>query len=351
MSKRTFALIIFFLTISARTPAQDDPASQTGQLMIGKAMSIGALGSADTPPMTVKAVISIAQSNAETAKGTYEMLWMSQRRWRQEVRFGNYSRIRVANAGGYWQSSSVPFRPYFMSELDKMVDVSDMVGAEKHASFGKVQERQVSNTHARCIQAKPSSNEPGTRYCFDSVTGSLIQVDFPKPEFAPPQLVDRVEYDDIRQKGDKLIPFRVQIFRQDKVFMTFQIAEIGAAPADPAAVSSLPPNSAFWPACNPSRHFELQNRVQPQYPEGARQNHESGRVLLYGVIEGDGTVSNLQVIVSATPRLDAAAMDAVRHWRYKPMTCDVPATPLDSPGAPGAVRMETSIEVVFALRH
>ncbi len=215
-----------------------------------------------------------------------------------------------------------------------------MVGAVKHESFGRVQEKQVRNIHARCIQAKSSSNEPGRKYCFDAATGSLIQIDFPMPEFDPPQLVDRVEYDDIRQRGDKLIPFRVETFRQDKVSMTYQITEIGAAPADPAAAFDIPPNSAFWPTCDPTKHFELQTRVQPQYPKEARANHEAGRVLLYGVIEGDGSVSNLQVIVSAGRSLDAAARDAVRQWRYKPRTCDG-----------GAVRAETSIEVVFTLRR
>jgi TonB family protein len=354
MSKRTFAAICLLLAISVRTAAQDDPASQAGQAMFAKAISIGTLAGADAPSMTIKAVISVAQPNAGPAKGTYEMLWLSSKRWREEVRFGNYSRIRVANPGGYWQSSSAPFRPYFMSELDKMIDASAMVGAVKHESFGKVQEKQVRNIHARCIKAKSPNGDPGIKYCFDAATGSLIQIDFEPPEFGPPQLVDRVEYDDIRQRGDKLIPFRVETFQQGKVFMTYQIAEIAAAPADPAAAFNIPPNSAFWPTCKPSRHFELLNRVQPQYPKDARANHESGRVVLYGVIEGDGSVSNLQVIVSAGQSLNAAAMDAVRQWRYKPQTCeDAPTanSKLEQSTAGGAIRAETSIEVIFALRR
>ena len=346
MSKRTFVAIVALLAISARTPAQSDPGSGSAKDLINKAASVGVLQTSDAPPMTVKAAISVAQLNAGTAKGTYELLWLSSKRWREEVRFGNYFRIRVANAGGYWQSSSTPFRPYFMAELDRMKDIRYMLAVAMHESFGKVhefgkvQEREVRNIQARCVQEKSADNEPGSKFCFDSATGSLIQIDYPTPEFTPPRLVDRVEYQDIRQRGDRLIPFRVETLRQDKVFMTFQITEISAAPVDPAAAFNIPPNSSFWPECDASRHFDLEKRVQPQYPKEARTNHQSGRVVLYGVIEGDGSVSNLQVLVSAVPSLDAAAMDAVRQWRYKPVTCDG-----------GAVRAETTIEVVFALRR
>ena len=361
MSKRTFVLLVVtLLAFSARTPAQDDPGSMSAKTLINKAIAVGVLQAADAPPMTVKAVISVTQSNGETAKGTYELLWISSKRWREEVRFGNYFRIRVANAGGYWQSSPIAFRPYFMSELDRMKDIRYMLAVTMHETygkaeeFGKVQEKEVRNIHARCTQMKSADTAPGAKYCFDSATGSLIQIDLPDAEFAPPPLVDRIDYDDIRPQGGKLIPFRVETVRQNKVFMTFQIAEIGAAPADASAAFNIPPNSSFWPDCNNSHHFSLEKRVQPLYPKEARTSFQSGRSVLYGVIEGDGSVSNLQVIVSAGPSLDAAAMNAVRQWRYKPQTCeDAPTanSKLEVSMAGGAVRAETTIEVVFALRH
>ena len=61
----------------------------------------------------------------------------------------------------------------------------------------------------------------------------------------------------------------------------------------------------------------LIHRVQPEYPALAKQARIQGTVLLRAVIDREGKIENLQ-LVSGHPMLAAAAMKAVRQWRYRP---------------------------------
>lgn len=58
-------------------------------------------------------------------------------------------------------------------------------------------------------------------------------------------------------------------------------------------------------------------RVEPKYPTLALQTRTQGEVMLAATIGRDGRIENLHV-VSGHPLLIAAAMDAVRQWRYRP---------------------------------
>jgi protein TonB len=57
--------------------------------------------------------------------------------------------------------------------------------------------------------------------------------------------------------------------------------------------------------------------VQPNYPPLARAARVQGAVELRAIISKTGTIENL-VVVRGHPMLAAAALDAVRQWRYRP---------------------------------
>ena len=61
----------------------------------------------------------------------------------------------------------------------------------------------------------------------------------------------------------------------------------------------------------------LLQRVEPEYPEAAREQHIQGPVVLEALVGKDGAVEKLSTI-SGDPQLAAAASDAVRQWRFKP---------------------------------
>jgi TonB family protein len=82
----------------------------------------------------------------------------------------------------------------------------------------------------------------------------------------------------------------------------------------------------------------LIHKVQPIYPEAARQNRIQGTVLLRAIIGKDGRISEL-TLISGPKELVGAAIGAVQQWRY---------TPYVSNG--DAVEVQTQITVNFQLK-
>lgn len=81
----------------------------------------------------------------------------------------------------------------------------------------------------------------------------------------------------------------------------------------------------------------LIRRVQPSYPDAARQMRLSGEVRLRAIIATDGSVREL-TLLSGNPLLAQSAMAAVRDWRYRPTLLNGEA-----------VAVETYITVYFVM--
>ena len=62
--------------------------------------------------------------------------------------------------------------------------------------------------------------------------------------------------------------------------------------------------------------------VQPVYPPEAQEARVQGVVILEVTLTRTGAVSDVEVMRSAGPALDEAAMAAVRQWRYEPTLVD-----------------------------
>jgi TonB family protein len=73
----------------------------------------------------------------------------------------------------------------------------------------------------------------------------------------------------------------------------------------------------------------LLHRVEPEYPEDARQKKIQGPVVLDVHIGEDGAVQDVQV-VSGSPELAEASIDAVKQWRFKPARVNGQAVPMQT---------------------
>ncbi|KAF0191610.1 MAG: hypothetical protein FD165_1679 [Gammaproteobacteria bacterium] len=86
-------------------------------------------------------------------------------------------------------------------------------------------------------------------------------------------------------------------------------APMAAAQAEPGPAPVIPPRSDAAHLNNPA----------PAYPPLSRRLGEQGRVLFDVYILADGTVGEIRLKASSGfSRLDAAAREAVKRWRYVP---------------------------------
>ncbi len=83
----------------------------------------------------------------------------------------------------------------------------------------------------------------------------------------------------------------------------------------------------------------LIRKTIPVYPPIAKATRTQGTVVLQANIARNGTIENLRV-VSGSPMLQQAALDAVKTWLYRPYLLS---------GEP--VEVETTVNVVFTLQQ
>jgi TonB family protein len=104
---------------------------------------------------------------------------------------------------------------------------------------------------------------------------------------------------------------------------------------DTSPTASLAPSSA--PVSQKISGGQLVERVSPVYPAEARLSQIEGTVTLDATVLEDGSVGDVKII-AGPPELAPAAVEAVKHWRYKPFNLD---------GKP--VKNEIGVSVEFKL--
>jgi TonB family protein len=87
----------------------------------------------------------------------------------------------------------------------------------------------------------------------------------------------------------------------------------------PQSIHTSAKDSTTSPVVVPSKVADeyLIERVEPEYPESAREQHIQGPVVLVALVGKDGAVEKLSTI-KGDSQLASAATDAVRQWRFKP---------------------------------
>lgn len=94
-----------------------------------------------------------------------------------------------------------------------------------------------------------------------------------------------------------------------------EAAVVTAPPAPPAKPIEPPPVDVVQPRFDAAY---LDNPA-PIYPAAAKRTGEEGRVLLRVLVSSDGLAQTVDVAKSSGfERLDAAALEAVRRWRFVP---------------------------------
>jgi len=90
---------------------------------------------------------------------------------------------------------------------------------------------------------------------------------------------------------------------------------LAAAAQHPAAAQA--PETKSIRVGGAAQQHNLVSQVRPVYPPEAKAARIQGTVQLQITVGKDGTVQNLNVI-SGPSELQQSAVEAVRHWVYKP---------------------------------
>lgn len=321
----------------ARATANGD--APNPEALLSRARLIEETWPEGTPPMSLRAELQVLDSNRHLDQGQYTFDWVSTSRWKEVIHIGPYERLRIGDAQGYWQESKPSYQPELIFLFDKLLRLKEALKLLPKETLTKVKTHEKAGVRQDCTEVKW---QPGTDriLCFDTANGTLLSIDYPENDNILPHEISRTEYSAFTPVAGRLVPYEIRAMQGRKVILSVKILEISKILHENPALFKVPPDAEFWASCNDLHEAELVNRVQPKYPKIARRNDEQGRVIFYAVIEADGSLSHLTLIHRATPDLEAASLQAIRQWHYKPATCG--QTP---------IRVETSLPVEFAIHY
>jgi TonB family protein len=333
------AVLIFACLFLANAAYAGKEEAASPETLISRARLVGETWNGGMSPMLMRADVQVLDAKGSLGHGGYTFEWISPSRWREEILFGNYVRLRIRDANGYWQKSALSYKPEILFQLDALLHVKNLLRVGSKQTLGKVKNRHKDGVREQCTEVKWTSGIDRI-LCFDEGTGALLSVEYPTGERQNPPEISRVEYSAFNTVAGKLVPYEVRALKDGKVVLAIKVLEVAKITEENPARFSVPANAEFWTQCDDMEPAELVEHVQPTYPPSARANFKQGRVILYAVIETDGSLSHMAIIHTAAPDLDAAAFEAVSHWRYKPLLC-----------GQALARLEISIPVDFSLRR
>ncbi len=80
-------------------------------------------------------------------------------------------------------------------------------------------------------------------------------------------------------------------------------------------------NGKFSIDFNGKRKRAIYSYVLPEYPNGVEKE---ANIVLKFIIQPDGTVANIIPIIKADSRLEIAAINALKNWRFEPLPQQLP---------------------------
>jgi TonB family protein len=187
--------------------------------------------------------------------------------------------------------------------------------AERAAQARKIQD--VSTARSNPMSVSPAAKAPEKSAVADPAAAPAPERSA-NPVAEPPRPTSRQPKNSSGPDSGGLV-----VYQDGKVI--FQQASPSRRPEGGAGAptndSALKPENADAPApvllSSQQASLQLLQRVEPVYPEQAREKHIQGDVVLDVVVGKNGDVQRL-TLISGDPALASAASDAVRQWRFKP---------------------------------
>src|ERR1700693_1687118 len=204
-------LVFAYLLLASGVRSASKEDSVSPETLITQARKLDEVWTAGTPPVVMRAEIQVINVNGGLTPGQYIVNWLSPAKWREELRFPNYERVRVHDAKGYWQKNGLKFQPLIIRQLDSLLDLKDLKIRAKEG-LGKVKYREKDGVRQRCAEVN-SNTEVHPTLCFDGASGDLLSVEYQKNENGHSPSISRVEYGTFQDVGEKHFPFEIHAFR------------------------------------------------------------------------------------------------------------------------------------------
>jgi hypothetical protein len=246
---------------------------------------------------------------------------VSENRWHEELTLNGFKRVRDGAEGGYWQVSTVDYKPLVIFELDKILDVAALAHLHPEQTAEKAPPRDIAGVASPCVEIHYESFKVQGA-CFDPESGLLARAEFSFVGEPREGHADVAEFSGTLALGERQFPSQIRLQRPDGTSVDVSVESLEAASGNPDSLPVADPaRSEFWRICKDGTGPKPMPGVSPVSPLRGELRNQPGLVLIYAQIEADGTPTHVKVLQTSSPALEQAALDEFSHTRYVPRTC------------------------------
>ena len=314
MLRRLLCLLACCMLVPAMALAKEDQDELRKSL--DKAREAQDIRGTGLPAFQLSGVIKIWVSKGKDIDGLYTYSWLGDGKWKEELVFPGYRRVRVGDGKNYWQVRTTAEETLPILQLNDLLSKDPIPGIEAGEELKKARGQKIGGRKTDCVRRRMKGQ--GTwDYCFARDSGNLLRIVAGEGHSPVEWRIERREYSDYANWQGKFYPRTVQGYDAKNLSMEVRFGEIKPLPSVPANFLEKPKEATAWLECPTERAWRLDKRVQPIYPSEARAAKVQGTVQLYAVIEQDGHVSEMALANNADKSLVSAAATAVRNWIYR----------------------------------
>jgi hypothetical protein len=292
-----FLALYFSGPLSAEATADNDDRAGAEKLL-QQAEELTDIRASESHAFRLVARVRLFDEKGQTREGTYDLLWKSPTTWQDELRFADFSQVRIADVDKLFVSRKTPSLPLEVFQLLKLLDFPNLLRFSPEAKAQKLRERTRNGSHERTLEIALPGRSPWKIISLDGSSPIPIRVEYKGSHFG-------YQFENYVAFNGHQYPRSLIEFDSNKSLIQVQVQELTDATLD--ASSLVPPQDARWLRwClhpDPARRVDLDPFKVTPIPGPLRGGALEHPVAIYGVIGTDGKWHNLAVVKSAGKEL------------------------------------------------
>jgi hypothetical protein len=243
-------------------------------------------------------------------------LYRDQDRTRTEFRLGTYLEIRVRDGKKLYIARSQPM-PLWEATAVAFPERFWKIDTPPRAKWSKIDRKKHENVDAQCFSMEEmrGGNYYGIRYCVDAQSKSILE---------RTAIFETLKLSGYSSIEEGRLPTAVIINNKEPV-SHIELRDVEVRRLIPNERTFAPPEHAReFETCDHIEGGDVIRNVAPEFQgSGSGSSHRSGATMfIYGIIEKDGSFSNVHVFSPNGEALEKAGKAAAAQWKFTPGTCD-----------------------------
>jgi len=256
---------------------------------------------------------SLLQPGTAAVEGNYLLEVVSPSFWREEINFDNYKLRRVGVRNRIWTQTTHDFTPLVVEEIGIALSSASLRLGQDHV-VNRIYDREIDGADDRCIEFDTirRNDKMQNQVCVEKASGYMT--------YARHGGTD-VTFSDFFHFGSRVKPRRITITLPDKAKIVADSTYNDIGQFDPADFKPID-GADVSERCHDSSGAVAVFAPDPVYPQTPELAGYKGKITGVVKVGQDGSVLNAAIVDSLQPVLDAAALEAVKKWKFKPGTCN-----------------------------